>query len=108
MKLETKIRLLIPEKENTTYSIRAFELWRDDCGWSVNDSWQMGSNLTYSELLEYCRGRWEVFKLNYFPKCRVSDIQILDSWSEEPIYQVEIEFMSLFDIEEFTPNQTRK
>lgn len=78
MKLETKIRNLINETnatDETRFNVIAHELWgnsRD--GLSVNSSWFIAANADIAQVLEAARGRWEVFKLNYLPKARVSDI----------------------------------
>lgn len=77
MKLETKIRQLIetvtPGSESR-FDIIAHELMHDGEGWSTNTSWYLHRDADIAETLEAARGRWEVFKVNYFPKARVCDI----------------------------------
>lgn len=78
-KLEKAIReilhtgVAIPETE--LYNVTAYELTHDGEGWSVNTPFCLGENITFGHVLEIARGRWEVFKINYMPKARVSDIE---------------------------------
>ena len=78
MKLETKLRSLINATsplENETYDVIAHELWGNmKEGYMTNDSWHIARDADLSTALKAARGRWEVFKLNYHPKARVSDI----------------------------------
>jgi len=78
MKLETKIRNLITETNATSetrFNVVAHELWGNSSdGFETNTSWYIATNATLEEALEAARGRWEVFKVNYLPKARVSDI----------------------------------
>ena len=78
MKLETKIRNLINETNATNesrFDIIAHELWGNSKdGLETNSSWFIATNADLSQVLEAARGRWEVFKANYLPKARVSDI----------------------------------
>jgi hypothetical protein len=79
MKLETKIRNLISETQptnNSRFNVVAHELWGNASeGFETNSSWYIATNATLEEVLEAARGRWEVFKLNYLPGARISDIQ---------------------------------
>lgn len=79
MKLETKIRNLISETNATNdsrFDVVAFELWGNSReGYSTNSSWYIATNADIETVLESARARWEIFKLNYLPKARVSDIQ---------------------------------
>lgn len=78
MKLETKISKLISETNatnETRFDVIAHELWGNSReGFETNSSWFIIRNADLSQALEAARGRWEVFKLNYVPKARVSDI----------------------------------
>jgi len=78
MKLETKIRNLISETNATNQSrfdVLAFELWGNASeGFDCNSSFRIATNADLDQVLEASRGRWEVFKVNYLPKARVSDI----------------------------------
>ena len=76
--LETAIRLhlkSVSAPANATFNVIAHSLWADgEGGWSTNDSWYMSRSVDLETLLEDCRGRWEVFKVNYAPKARVADL----------------------------------
>ena len=78
MKLETKIRSLINETNPASearFDVVAHELWGNSKeGFETNTSWFILRNADLSQVLEVARGRWEVFRLNYLPKARVSDI----------------------------------
>ena len=78
MKLETKIRNLITEANHDAdarFNVVAFELWGNSReGFDTNTAWYIANNADLSQVLEAARGRWEVFKVNYVPKARVSDI----------------------------------
>lgn len=79
MKLETKIRNLISEtnpESDARFNVVAHELWGNSReGFECNSSWYIATNADLSQVLEAARGRWEVFKANYLPKARVSDIR---------------------------------
>lgn len=70
--LESKLDELLPEYPS--YAVIAHELWRDDCGWSVNSSWYLARSCDREEAISHLRGRWEVFKVNYLSNARVSDL----------------------------------
>lgn len=78
MKLETKICNLINETNpasDARYNVVAHELWGNSQeGFETNSSWYLATNADISQVLEAARSRWEVFKVNYLPKARVSDI----------------------------------
>lgn len=74
MKLESKLDALIPEGDGP-FELIAFELTHDGESWSVNTPFCIGSGLDRSELMSRLRSRWEIFKLNYMPKARVSDLE---------------------------------
>lgn len=78
MKLETKISKLISETnatDETRFDVIAHELWGNSReGFATNSSWFIIRNADLAHVLEAARGRWEVFKVNYLPKARVSDI----------------------------------
>jgi hypothetical protein len=60
---------------DSTAEVVAFELWSEgDGGLSVNSAWSMRRDATLPETIEALRARWEVFKLNYAPRARVSDM----------------------------------
>ena len=95
--LETLIRqLLANHPADSTYTVKAFELWRDDMGWSTNDAWYLARNASLSEVLTITRGRWEVFKVNYAPRARVVDIA--DIGYEPGAYSLECNHLPFIDI----------
>ena len=63
--------------ENETYDVIAHELQYDGEFYSTNSSWYLTRDADIQSVLEAARGRWEVFKVNYSPRARVSDIQDL-------------------------------
>ena len=79
MILENKIRELIQQSNPDPFArfdVVAYELWGNAReGFETNCSWHIAKDADLSEVLDAVRGRWEVFKLNYLPKARVSDIQ---------------------------------
>jgi len=95
--LETAIKqLLANHPADSTYTILAHELWRDDLGWSTNDRWHLARNASLSEVLSIARGRWEVFKVNYSPRARVADIA--DIGYESGDYSLECAHLPFIDI----------
>jgi hypothetical protein len=75
--LETVISACLPEDlpPGTTMDVLAWELWGNRKeGFEVNDGWKIARETDLSGLKEAARGRWEVFKVNYFPRARVSEI----------------------------------
>jgi hypothetical protein len=68
----------------TKFDVIAHELWRDCGSWSVNDSWRLGGDCSVPEVLTHARGRFEVFKVNYCSKARVSAIADTSCDSESP------------------------
>lgn len=78
-KLENVIREILHTgaafPEQRLFRVVAYGLTRDGEGWSVNNPFCLGENITFGHVLEIARGRWEVFKINYMPKARVSDIE---------------------------------
>lgn len=87
--LESKLDEMLPEYPS--YAVIAHELWRDDGGWSVNDSWYLSRSCDREEAIYHLRNRWEVFKANYHPKARVSDLSDAN-WSGD-------EFPSLLEVD---------
>jgi hypothetical protein len=64
-KLETAIRELIARLPGDSFNVIAFEMQRDDCGWSVNTPFRIASRVTREEVPAIVRGRWEVIAVNY-------------------------------------------
>jgi hypothetical protein len=76
--LETAVASCLPDNlpPGTTFDVHAWELWGDgEGGWSVNDGWRIASDTDMSGLKEAARNRWEVFKVNYFPRATVSGLE---------------------------------
>jgi len=95
--LETAIKeLLANHPADSTFTVFAHELWRDDMGWSANGAWYLARNASLSEVLSIARGRWEVFKVNYSPRARVSDIA--DIGYESGKYSLECAHLPFIDI----------
>jgi len=97
--LETLIdSLLSGFPETATFDISAFELWgnaRD--GFDCNSSWYIGRDVPRDAVAEYARGRWEVFKVNYLPKARVSDIADINCHAESGL-SLEVDCVPFLDI----------
>lgn len=76
--LESKIRAMILEVNalpEARFDVVAFELWGNAReGFETNSAWYIANNADLAEVLEAARARWEIFKANYLPKARVSDI----------------------------------
>jgi len=95
--LETAIKeLLANHPADSTFTVFAHELWRDGEGWTSNDRWYLARNASLSEVLSIARGRWEVFKVNYSPRARVSDIADIGYESGE--YSLECAHLPFIDI----------
>ena len=77
-----------------SFKVSFFELWNDgQGGWSVNDGWVAGRDLSREALLDLCCQRWEVFKENYYPRARVADLETpheVGGWQGVETLQVEI------------------
>jgi len=70
---EAKIDSLLPDGDS--FEVRFFELLPEsEGGWSVNDSWRAQRDGDRESTIYLLRHRWEVFKANYLPRARVSDI----------------------------------
>lgn len=80
--LESKLDSLLPNWP--AFNVFAHELWNDGDSLSVNDSWCIGRNVDRETAIAHLRGRWEVFKLNYAPKARVSDLHDASYDDESP------------------------
>jgi hypothetical protein len=102
MKLETKIRNLINETnatDETRFNVVAHELWGNSQeGYSTNSSWYIATNADLSQVLEAARGRWEVFKVNYFPKARVSDISDISDTGFSDNLSLEVDCVPFLEI----------
>lgn len=72
--LEARLDSLLPDWP--AFDVIAHELWGDgEGGWSVNDSWHLGRGCSREEAITHLRHRWEAWKLNYYPKARVADLE---------------------------------
>lgn len=99
-RLETVISAMLADyPADTRFRIMAHELWADgEGGLSSNDRFQIARDVPRDDVPEICRGRWEVFKINYCPKARVSDLSDI---GYDPAYGVNLECagLSFVDIE---------
>lgn len=60
---------------NARFDVVAFELWGNSReGFDTNTAWYLSKDADADQVLQDARGRWEVFKVNYLSKARVSDI----------------------------------
>lgn len=74
MRLETKLNKTLPDWPS--FKVQFHELIREsEGGWSVNDSWTARCSANKEETISLLRSRWEIFKLNYLSKARVSNIE---------------------------------
>jgi len=64
------------------YTVTAYELTNDGCGWSVNTPFTIAREVCIAGLLEALRGRWEVFKTNYDSRATVSGIEDISDMPE--------------------------
>ena len=71
--LEARLDELLPHAQS--FTVIAHELWADDGGWSVNDSWHLSRDCDREEAISALRQRWEVFKANYHPEALVRDLR---------------------------------
>ena len=96
--LEQKISSFLPSYcPGESFAVRAFELWREPEGWSMNDSWKLASGCNRERLLEIARGRWEVFKANYASRARVCDIE--DTGYVDGLIDLEVDCLPFLGIE---------
>lgn len=86
----------IAHPECHTYKITSYDLTHDGEGWSVNYPFTIGSSVPLSEALETARARWEVFKVNYLPRARVSDIADI---GEGDVFELECDCTPFLQIE---------
>lgn len=97
--LETLIASLLSDyPETATFDIAAFELWgnaRD--GFDCNSSWYIARDVPRDSVADHARGRWEVFKANYLPRARVSDIADINHHAESGL-SLEVDCVPFLDI----------
>jgi len=100
MKLETAITSLLSHyPKDSEFSVIAYELWGNRReGYEVNTAWYLRRNATFSELLECARGRWEVFKINYLPKAKVSAIADVGSGYDDMSSYLECDGIPFLEI----------
>lgn len=96
--LETVISALLAEfPETTGFKAIAYELTHDGQGWSANDVFCIASDCDRETVKQAARGRWEIFKLNYSRKARVSGIE--DISSDERSVELEADGLPFLRIE---------
>ena len=100
--LETVIREYIAAHDpETRFDVIAFELWGNRReGFDCNDKWFIRRNADLPEVLNAARGRWEIFKLNYLPAARVSDLE--DTGWEDTV-SLEIDAVPFLEIRPVKP-----
>ena len=97
MKLETKLLSMIEDHHKTqTCNLIFHELWKEDYGFCVNDSWYAGRNLELDDAIERMRERWEIVKEAYKVRLRVKD---LEDTGYDSHYAFESGFIPLFNLD---------
>lgn len=91
------VELLARYPENQEFTVIYHELTNDGGSWSTNTSWRAKNYATKQEVAECARGRWEIFKLNYYPKARVKDIT--DIGYDDRRLMLEVNYLPFMDIE---------
>ena len=100
--LESTIRdFLTPYPPETLFKVRAHELLHDGEGWSSNDRFTLASAAPRDEIPAIARARWEVFKVNYSPRARVSDLADI-GYDPAIGLMLECDFLPFLDIEPLT------
>lgn len=99
--------------DSTRYTLRAHELTHDGISWSSNDRFTIARDVDLPAALEAIRGRWEVFRLNYASRARVSDLdapherhefagEMLDHWEAAGLAFLDVEIsgplVALYDL----------
>ena len=95
MTLENKIKSMGIPTDRETYTITYYEMIGDEFGWSVNTAWNRTA-YGFDDLLDCCRGRWEVIKANYGRK-RVSGIADISCYDSR--WELESDYFPIFAIE---------
>lgn len=100
MTLEQKIKSLLPEGDR--FDVIAFELWGNIReGFDCNNLWHIARKTDAVGVLDAARGRWEVFKVNYHPRARVSDIQDASCSPDRAL--LEVDCIPFLEIRTSTP-----
>ncbi len=82
-----------------TFDVYGCELWRDESGgWTFNDAFRMVREADLATVKETARARWEIFRLNYSPRARVADIDVLEWCPGDRSLYVECDYMSFLEI----------
>lgn len=87
--LEAKLMEYFGPDLSARYKVIAYELTHDRQGWSVNTPFCIASETGIAGLLESLRGRWEVYRVNYDSRARVSGIS--DISDEDGAWELEAE-----------------
>jgi len=97
--LETAIReILASYPQGTLFDCIAHSLQNDGEGWSTNESWKMGRGCDIEETLTHCRGRWEVWKLNYHPRAKVRNLEDANQSGPEFSALLEVDCIPFMEI----------
>lgn len=97
--LEERITEILTETFGTegTFTLRAHELTHDGEGWSSNDRFTLGKEVSLNMALFMARGRWEAFKANYNSKARVSGVSCTSH--HEVWATIEADYLPFLDVE---------
>lgn len=96
MKLESFIRPFLQKKEGKTMEIFAYELWGNRKeGYWVNSGWRIYKGDSIEEALDSIRGRWEIFKVNYYPRAVIKEIDVN---IEEDIISFDYNYNSFIEV----------
>lgn len=97
--LEKRITEILTETFGTegTFTLRAHELTHDGEDWSSNDRFTFATDVSLDEALSAARNRWEVFKVNYNSKARVSDVSLTSH--HEVWATIEADYLPFLDVE---------
>lgn len=82
----------------TRFSVYAFELWgnpRD--GFDCNDGWRIANDADPQDVETAALARWEIFRLNYARRARVSDITDTGSGAPYPA-SLEVDCLPFLEI----------
>ena len=85
------------------FTVTAYELTNDGGGWSVNSPFKLGTGVSLPAVLEMARGRWEVYKVNYDARARVSGLS--DISDQDNVWELESAQTPFLRIERVDPER---